>query len=200
MMDRRSRMSFDSSSNVVDVDNQPSPSTGGAGPGEKHQMTVSAAEFQLLDPRVITLWRVTHLIGFGVLLLVELIAAIVLALEEPAASPWVFVAWLAFAALFTWLSLWRPGRLYQAWAYRIDEKVLETRSGLIFRILRLLPLSRLQHVDLHRGPLERAFGLASLVLHTAGTHEANITIPGLDEKEAVRLRDHLIEVGGDDAV
>lgn len=156
--------------------------------------------FHSLDGRVVSLWRVTHLIGFSVVLFAQLVGGIIVVLGEPKVFPLVVAMWLAFAALFLWLSLWRPQRLYRAWGYRIDEKVLETRSGLIFRVLRLLPLSRLQHVDLHRGPLERAFGLASLVLHTAGTHEANITIPGLDEKEAVRLRDHLVEVGGDDAV
>jgi membrane protein YdbS with pleckstrin-like domain len=44
------------------------------------------------------------------------------------------------------------------------------------------------------------YGLASLVLHTAGTHSASIRIPGLDAEYAVRLRDHLVEIGGDDAV
>lgn len=186
----------------MDVDRQRSASDGSLSGRLKEggQQWTATPEFHSLDPRVVSLWRITHLIGFGVLLFVELVAAIILAWREPAAFPWIVVAWMVFAALFLWLSLWRPQRLYGAWGYRIDEKVLETRSGLIFRMLRLLPLSRLQHVDLHRGPLERAFGLASLVLHTAGTHEANITIPGLDEKEAVRLRDHLVEVGGDDAV
>jgi len=78
--------------------------------------------------------------------------------------------------------------------------VLETRSGRVFQRARLLPLSRLQHVDIESGPLERMFGLAALVLHTAGTHSANIRIPGLEAVEAARLRDHLIEIGGDDAV
>jgi hypothetical protein len=102
--------------------------------------------------------------------------------------------------LSLWLVVWRPPRLYRSWGYRIDERVLETRSGLMFQVRRLLPLSRLQHVDLQRGPIERSFGLASLVLHTAGTHQASITIPGLDPDAAVRLRDHLLEMGGDDAV
>jgi uncharacterized protein len=61
-------------------------------------------------------------------------------------------------------------------------------------------VTRLQHVDLRRGPVERQFGLATLVLHTAGTHAASITIPGLDADEAVRLRDRLAEIGGNDAV
>jgi membrane protein YdbS with pleckstrin-like domain len=48
--------------------------------------------------------------------------------------------------------------------------------------------------------LERAHGLASLTMHTAGTHDAALVIPGLDADEAVRLRDRLVAVGGDDAV
>ena len=111
---------------------------------------------------------------------------------------------VAAAALFVGLAAWgvflRPRRAYRAWGYRIDERVLELRSGILFQVSRLLPLTRLQHVDLRRGPLERAFGLASLALHTAGTREATLHIPGLDAREAARLRDHLIAVGGDDAV
>jgi membrane protein YdbS with pleckstrin-like domain len=90
--------------------------------------------------------------------------------------------------------------VYRAWGYRLDGKVLETRHGVLFRTMQLLPLARLQHVDLHNGPIERSLGLASLMLHTAGTHEATIVIPGLDTNEAVRLRDHLVVVGGDDGV
>jgi hypothetical protein len=55
-------------------------------------------------------------------------------------------------------------------------------------------------VDLHSGPIQRSLGLASLILHTAGTHHATIMIPGLDTVEAARLRDQLVAVGGDDAV
>ncbi len=119
---------------------------------------------------------------------------------EPRALVWLASAWLATAAAAVWFCLWYPPRLYRSWGYRIDAKVLETRSGRLFQRARLLPLSRLQHVDIERGPLERMFGLAALILHTAGTHSANIRIPGLEAAEAMRLRDHLIEIGGDDAV
>jgi membrane protein YdbS with pleckstrin-like domain len=95
---------------------------------------------------------------------------------------------------------WYPRRAFQAWSYRLDGRVLELRSGVWFRLVRLLPLTRLQHVDLQRGPLERSFGLASLVLYTAGTQEASIAIPGLADAEAVRLRDTLVATGGDDGV
>ena len=161
-----------------------------------HSMT----GFQPLDSRVVGLWRVSGLIGFGVLLLSLLIPLAVVSVAEPRALLWLILAWLAAAAVSVWYCLWYPPRLYRSWGYRIDAKVLETRSGRIFQRARLLPLSRLQHVDIERGPLERIFGLAALVLHTAGTHSANIRIPGLEAAEATRLRDHLIEIGGDDAV
>jgi uncharacterized protein len=108
--------------------------------------------------------------------------------------------WVAVALLCAWWGFRRPLRLYRSWGYRLDDRVLETRYGVLWQQTRLLPLSRLQHVDIKRGPLERRFGLASLILHTAGTHAASTEIPGLAADEAVRLRDHLLAVGGDDAV
>ena len=137
----------------------------------------------------------------AILLLLALSAvAFITSAINPELSPWVFLSWVLALIVSVWLVYWRPPRLYRSWGYRIDERVLETRSGLLVHVRRLLPLTRLQHVDLHSGPIERAYGLATLVLHTAGTQEARITIPGLDAGEAARLRDHLVEVGGDDAV
>ncbi|HZF39935.1 MAG TPA: PH domain-containing protein [Blastocatellia bacterium] len=159
-----------------------------------------ATGFQPLDSRVVSLWRVSYLIGFGVLLAVLLIPVVAVGVAEPRALLWPAFAWLALAGASVWFCLWYPPRLYRSWGYRIDAKVLETRSGMVFQRTRLLPLSRLQHVDIEQGPLERMFGLAALILHTAGTHSANIRIPGLEAAEATRLRDQLIEIGGDDAV
>ena len=160
----------------------------------------SVQEFRQLDPRVVKLWLVTDLIGYGVLLFVLLLSLSIWGVMRPKFFWPMLVGWFVVAVVCLLYSFWRPPRAYRAWRYRIDDKVLETKSGIIFHRTRLLPLSRLQHVDLERGPLERLYGLSSLILHTAGTHSANIAIPGLDAEEAVRLRNRLIEVGGDDAV
>jgi membrane protein YdbS with pleckstrin-like domain len=157
-------------------------------------------DFHALDSRVVSVWRISSLIGIALLLLSLLPGVVIVAMREPAYLRWVAGSWLALAAFFAWFCFWYPPRYYRSWSYRIDARVLETRSGRLIQRTRLLPLSRLQHVDIERGPLERAFGLASLVLHTAGTHSANIRIPGLEAGEATRLRDRLIEIGGDDAV
>ena len=62
--------------------------------------------------------------------------------------------------------------------------------------------SRVQHIDLQRGPVERRFGLSTLVIHTAGTRHNAVSTSGLDADDAEALRDHLarwIERDDDDA-
>ena len=48
----------------------------------------------------------------------------------------------------------------------------------------------MQFVDVSAGPLERAFGLATVQLHTAAA-ASDARIPGLPPAEAARLRDRL---------
>jgi uncharacterized protein len=156
-------------------------------------------EFRALDARVVKLWRVRHAIVSVVLLGLATIAVLSVGLGT-GHWLWPLVGWQALLILRLVLLFWYPPRAYRAWGYRIDGKVLETRRGIWFRVHQLLPLSRLQHVDLHSGPIERSFGLASLLLHTAGTQHASIVVPGLDAREAARLRDELVAIGGDDGV
>lgn len=157
-------------------------------------------ELTLLDPRAIHYWRIHSLIGSCFLLAGLAVVGILVSLSMPSAFLPCLTAWSALLLFRIWWFFWFPLRSYRAWGFRVDDKVLETRYGIWVRVITLLPLSRLQHVDLHRGPLERYFGLTSLVLQTAGTHNATMTIPGLDADLAVRLRDQLIAAGGDDAV
>jgi membrane protein YdbS with pleckstrin-like domain len=156
--------------------------------------------YQSLDPRVVKLWKIHSLIASGVLLVLGGIGVLILGFSQVIRWEWLISALGALAALRLYFFFWHQQRVYRNWGYRLDGRVLETRHGIWWRQVQLLPLPRLQHVDLHSGPIERSMGLASLMLHTAGTHEATIVIPGLDANEAVRLRDHLVAIGGDDGV
>jgi membrane protein YdbS with pleckstrin-like domain len=160
----------------------------------------SGSDYRPLDPRVLRLWQLTDLIAYVILLLVGVIGGVVLMVNLPASRTWVAAAWVAFALLGLWTILYYHPRNYRAWGYRLDQRVLLIRHGVWFRAVKLLPLTRLQHVDIKRGPLQRHFGLSTLVLHTAGTAAASIEVPGLDADEAVRLRDQLVAAGGDDGV
>jgi len=156
--------------------------------------------FRPIDPRVVPMWRLVDVIGNAVIFAALLVVLFIPKVAKFGHRPWMFACWGSLLVATVLFDLWWRGRDYRAWGFRLDERVLEIRSGVLFQRMRLLPLSRLQHVDIRSGPFERRFGLASLVLHTAGTHAASIAIPGLDANEAVRLRDHLVAIGGDDAV
>lgn len=78
---------------------------------------------------------------------------------------------------------------YQRWT--LDEAGLWLRQGRMWWRETRVPLSRVQHVDLKHGPLERRFGLATLVVHTAAVHLSGITVRGLDDADAQHLRDAL---------
>jgi hypothetical protein len=59
------------------------------------------------------------------------------------------------------------------------------RSGVISRTVATAPFARVQHVAIHRGPLDRRFGLATLQMRTAG---GSISIPGLRAELAETLK------------
>jgi len=54
-----------------------------------------------------------------------------------------------------------------------------------------VPYGRMQLVDITRGPIARALGLADLKVVTAAAASA-VTLPGLPIDEAERLRDELV--------
>jgi len=78
---------------------------------------------------------------------------------------------------------------HQRW--KLDAEGLWLRTGRLWRRETRVPASRVQHVDLKHGPLERRFKLATLVVHTAAVHLSGITVRGLDEADAQYLRDEL---------
>ena len=84
-----------------------------------------------------------------------------------------------------------PGRRYRAWGYAMDADELRIARGVWTRIETIVPLARVQHVDVSQGPIERTFGVCRLVLHTAGTMHSRVVLPGLARASAEALRDEV---------
>ena len=100
-----------------------------------------------------------------------------------------FLAPVLVVALY--LILRAPLRRYQARGYQLGDDRLRVVRGLLFRSDTVVPFGRVQHIDVHQGPLERAYGLATLVLHTAGTHNASVALPGLAHADAMAMREDI---------
>jgi uncharacterized protein len=117
-----------------------------------------------------------------------ILAAVVLVLAG--AQLYYLVLALAAGAI-AWVIV---GRRYRAWGYAEREDDLLVRRGVMFTRLSVVPYGRMQFIDVTAGPLERAFGLATVRLHTAAA-ATDARIPGLERDEAGRLRDSLAELG-----
>jgi hypothetical protein len=85
-------------------------------------------------------------------------------------------------------------RRVRAWAYRERDDDLMVQRGVMVSRLSVVPYGRMQFIDVVAGPIERAYGLATVRMHTAAA-ASDARIPGLSRDEAERLRDHLAELG-----
>jgi membrane protein YdbS with pleckstrin-like domain len=80
---------------------------------------------------------------------------------------------------------------YRVWRFELRDDDLYLERGVLTRVNTVVPFVRVQHVDTQRGPVERAVGLASVVVYTAGSRGADVTIPGLTPDRADALQEQL---------
>ena len=84
-----------------------------------------------------------------------------------------------------------PLRRYHARGFQMGDDRLRVVRGLIFNSDTVVPFGRVQHIDVHQGPIERAYGLGTLILHTAGNHNASVKLPGLGHGDALAMREEI---------
>ncbi|MCB9779417.1 MAG: PH domain-containing protein [Alphaproteobacteria bacterium] len=154
---------------------------------------------QELDPRVVTLWRLSRLIRVALVGL-PLGAGIGVGLSMVSSPTVGVVAGGLFVAFRLTMAMLWPALMYRHFRYSVREHDLLVQSGVLFRRWSSVPHSRIQHVDTRQGPLERMLGLSRLAVYTAAGMSADGSIPGLAAEEAERLRDALSRRGGDDGV
>jgi membrane protein YdbS with pleckstrin-like domain len=138
------------------------------------------------DPRVRIVWAASFLVPAVV------IAALASFLAVIGVSTLPFVL-VGAAAIVGAAGAVYPVLQYRAWSYviRLDEVIV--RFGVVMSVERWIPRSRVQHVDLRAGPIERSMGLRTIMIYTAGTREAAVAIPGLRFEEAEWIRDELLD-------
>lgn len=115
------------------------------------------------------------------------IGALVLEAAADTLPGGVFVGPVLLVA--AWAVLRVPLRRHAARGYDLGPDRLRVVRGLWFRSDTIVPFGRVQHIDIDQGALERALGLATLTVHTAGTHNASVPLPGLAAAEAERMRE-----------
>ncbi|ARA96748.1 MULTISPECIES: PH domain-containing protein [Geobacillus] len=136
-----------------------------------------------ISEKAITVWRLT-----GVLVTLAsggVVGGIAWFLSRFHVPKWWLVVlvgiWVVEAIL--WVG-WLPPLRQKRWRYDIREEEIEIQHGVWSTTWTLVPMNRVQHVDVRQGPFLKRYGLASVVIFTAATvHE----IPALSEPEAEKL-------------
>ena len=153
-----------------------------------------------LDPNTIRVERTSSWIFTSVVavfLLIQLVVSLF-------GGPWGIAGGVALTfgvgGFLVWRSHWWPEISYRHRFYRVDPQGIEIRRGVVWRRTISVPKSRVQHTDVSQGPLQRQYALGTLVIYTAGTDHAKVELSGLQHARAMRIRDHLLPSGGDDAV
>lgn len=106
--------------------------------------------------------------------------------------PWLLAVPAAVLLIAIVVAAFTPRRV-RAIGYRLRDDDLLVRRGIMFQRFAAVPYGRMQLVDINRGPLARALGLAELKLVTAAS-ASNVVVPGLPMTDAEQLRDRLVEL------
>ncbi|PSQ97632.1 MAG: hypothetical protein BRD55_01830 [Bacteroidetes bacterium SW_9_63_38] len=107
-------------------------------------------------------------------------------------------AWLPFGVLsgtvlglgLLYVLVW-PRLRYRAWGFALRPEELYMAHGVLNYVRTVVPLRRIQHVDVSQDLIEREYALGRLVVHTAGSRSSDVVIPGLPLGEAERIRDEI---------
>ena len=126
----------------------------------------------------------------NVLLIAAVLGAIAAGIEYYALDVglWLVGAVVGLVAVF---SVGYVIARYRIWGFAVSDEDLYIDRGVVTRINSVVPYVRVQHVDTQRSPIERLVGLSSVVVYTAGSRGADITIPGLAPERAEELRERL---------
>lgn len=79
--------------------------------------------------------------------------------------PYVFI----LSGILSVYQLFLHPRLeYRQWRYCISDKYVDIVHGIFFTKYTHIPISRIQHLDISQGPIQKSLGLASIDIVTAG--------------------------------
>lgn len=147
------------------------------------RLDVEAGAWRRVSPKYVMVELVSAIVT-GIVLLGASVVLLVIGL------PWAWLA-LAAAAVITVIALVVAPRRARSYGYQLREDDLLFRRGIMFQRFVAVPYGRMQLIDVNRGPLARALGLADLRFVTAAA-ATGVSIPGLPHADAEELRDRLV--------
>ena len=132
-------------------------------------------DFQRVDKKAKTKWRFSRIMGliFGILPASVITMLICWGIDSDGGNGvatvvgWCIVAFMVVLQLLQILIY--PPIEYIQWQYMIAPDRIEIKKGIFYRTHTVIPISRIQHVAVTQGVLQRPFKLSTVKIHTAGS-------------------------------
>jgi len=154
-----------------------------AEPRSENRLVLESGIWHQISPKYVTV----QFISTGSFLLLVVAATLVLALVMHQTWAWIPGGILTVILVWTLAILPRQARSI---GYQLRDDDLVFRRGILWQRIVAVPYGRMQLVDITHGPLDRGFGIAQLKFVTAAA-ATGVVIPGLEQRTAETLRDHL---------
>ncbi len=101
----------------------------------------------------------------------------------------ILICYISFAAIL--FLLFRVSFKKRGYAIRTHDALY--KSGVIAETTTIVPLNRIQHIELNEGILSRHYKLGALQIFTAGGQTGHLHITGIPIAEAKSIRDLLLK-------
>lgn len=145
------------------------------------------AELQPLDPSIIKVWSIKAVLGLAFIIIGVLVFELVQFVRGSATLP--FLKTISIMVVLSIVVYFIPRLKYKFWKYQLRDQELFLERGIFNRVKTIVPLRRIQHLDISQDIIEKEFSLGKLIVHTAGTRSSDVVLPGLHIDVAERLRD-----------
>jgi uncharacterized protein len=128
--------------------------------------------------------------SFYIPLLIIETAAIIMGLQFPT---WLIITAFSTTLALMAFSVWFVFASHQYYGYALREHDLLFKQGMFWQSIVMIPFNRIQHIEIHRNPVERKLNLASLKLFSAGGIAADMKVHGLPQQKASEIRQFILE-------
>ncbi|GKX31834.1 hypothetical protein SH1V18_43140 [Vallitalea longa] len=150
--------------------------------------------YKRIDKKAVKAWiiaRAIFLIIFGIMYFIGIYVLLMPTINDVSVKYVInifTVLIMGYLMIYTFLF---PFIEYKEWKYSISNDKIELIHGIFIRKKIIIPINRLQFLDVNQGPIHRKYKLSTIRLNTAGgLHE----IPALTNEEAESISKNLAKV------
>lgn len=150
-------------------------------------------EYQKLNGKAIKSWIIARLISTFIISIILIAGEIFLSKVINDFNKIRFIFNMSIFIIIIILlinSFISPTIEYKQWRYKITNDKIEFSEGIYFVRKVIIPIIRIQHIQLNQGPINKILGLYDISIFTAGGQHK---IPNIDCKIAEEISEYLKE-------